>query len=55
MARKLLLGYPNILAAVLLVYFSSLLLLITIFTAEVIQLVVILGVFTMIFIAKNIV
>ena len=35
-ARKLLLGYLNIPAAVLLVYLSSLLLLVTIFTAEVI-------------------
>ena len=35
-ARKLLLGYPNILAAVLLVYLSGLLLLVTILTAEVI-------------------
>jgi hypothetical protein len=35
-ARKLLLGHPNILAAVLLVYLSSLSLLVTIFTAEVV-------------------
>ena len=35
-ARKFLLGHPNIPAAVLLVYFSSLSLLVTIFTIEVI-------------------
>ena len=35
-ARKLLLGYPNTLAAVLLVYLSSLSLLVTIFTIEVV-------------------
>jgi len=35
-ARKLLLGYINILAAVLLVYLSSLLLLVAIITAEVV-------------------
>ena len=36
MARKLLLGYLNTLTIVLLIYLSSLLLLIAIFTAEVI-------------------
>jgi hypothetical protein len=35
-ARKLLLGYPNTLAVVLLVYLSSLSLLVTILTTEVI-------------------
>jgi hypothetical protein len=35
-ARKLLLGHPNILATVLLVYLSSLLLLVAIFTVEVV-------------------
>jgi hypothetical protein len=36
MARKLLLGYPNTLAAVLLVYLSGLLLPVTILTTEVV-------------------
>ena len=36
MARKLLLGHPNTLAAVLLVYLSSLSLPVAIFTAEVV-------------------
>jgi hypothetical protein len=55
MARELLLGYLNTPAAVLLVYLSSLLLIITVLTVEVIQLIVILGVLTMVFIAKDIV
>ena len=54
-ARKLLLGYLNILAIVLLVYLSSVLLLVAIFTTKVVQLAVILGILTIVFIAKDIV
>jgi len=54
-ARKLLLGHPNTPAVVFLVYLSSLSLPVAILTIEVIQLAVIPGVFTMVFIAKDIV
>jgi hypothetical protein len=55
MARKLFLGYLNTLAIILLVYFNGFLLLVTIFTIKVVQFIIILGVFAMVFIAKDIV
>ena len=55
MAKKLLLGYLNTPAAVLLVYLSGLSLPVAVLTAEVVQLAVIPGVLTMVFTAKDIV
>ena len=55
MARKFLLGYPNILAAVLLMYLSDLLLLVAIFTTKVVQFVVVPGMFITVFATKDIV
>ena len=54
-ARKLLPGYPNTPAAVLLVYLSGLSLPVAVLTAEVVQLMVILSMLTMVFAAKGIV
>ena len=53
MLNKLFLGYLNTLAAPYLVYLSGLSLIVTVFTAKVVQFTVVSGIFTIVLIDKN--